>query len=70
MWRLGGRASRVGHFSGAVVIRYARVFPFFTTSYGLPVQRPSKISLAFFIAATGVGLWFLRYRSLWSMASA
>ena len=32
-------------------IRYARVFPFFTTSYGRSFQRPSWISFAFCRAA-------------------
>src|SRR5512138_566314 len=51
MWIEGGRACRVGHASGGFWIRYERVFPFFTTSYGLPFQRPALISFAFCIAA-------------------
>ena len=48
---LGGRTKRVGHFCGGVLIRYERLLSFFTTSYGLLVQRPWKMSLAFCRAA-------------------
>src|SRR5437868_4223609 len=47
----GGRPKRVGHCAGGLVMLYARVFPFFTTSYGRPVQPPAKISFALCKAA-------------------
>src|SRR2546430_14361413 len=47
----GGRMKRVGHWEGGRLILYDRRWTFFTTSYGRPVQRPSKMSFAFCSAA-------------------